>query len=768
MSKYDVEINGDNKGLTVAVNKSMEELNKLDEAANGLFGNLTGPLNNLKGGMNVISTMSPALKGLGAAGLAASAGLMAINKASSIIEPLNQISTTTGVSIEMLQQLQKEFKNTGMEAQEFGDINKDAMDKLGDSFREGGGGVADDLEKWGIELKSLTKYAGDAEGGIKAVIDVYYQMQKAGKSQAEIVNAMESMASNSSHLISTLQQHSNAQEALNSIQAQSVTVTSEVAAEFQEWERNTKSLGKAVDDFTVESVGPLVRELNNVWKWVDGMDWSDSKFAKWLKENNEKGMSPTGMSSGQVANAGKTVKAIEAEKRQAFIAEQAKFLQQDIKITKEKLKQERQAAEAQKAIDDKNAADAKTAADKAAREREKAARESKAAYDKMMADRKAAMQSLATLDLSIINSQARGYASQSNQVQASLTKLKELREADIISQEQYQARKKAIIANSSDEFGDSLRSNPAELGNIVKGMQENYESQKQQIQIQRKQGLIDQKAYDEQIQNLEIEHQAKMAEIKTVNPDLVNMQNLSAVGFATDEQEMALQQERLKIQFAELQSQNKSMYESGILDHDKFLKQKERLDQAYAIKSQNISLMETKTRMGMYDDFAQGMAGITSGLLGENSKAANAMFAVSQGTSIAMGMLNAYESATAAMAKYPGPLGYAMAAGSYAKVMGQVMAMKSISPQGMAHDGIDNVPTEGTWLLDGGERVVDQRTNGDLKDFLDNNKQGGEQVIDARITVQGNVTDQRWFAEQLKKQQQSIAAMVKDQNRRKM
>ena len=768
MSKYDVEINGDNKGLTTAVNKSMEELNKLDEAANGLFGNLTGPLNNLKGGMNVISTMSPALKGLGAAGLAASAGLMAINKASSIIEPLNQISTTTGVSIEMLQQLQKEFKNTGMEAQEFGDINKDAMDKLGDSFREGGGGVADDLEKWGIELKSLTKYAGDAEGGIKAVIDVYYQMQKAGKSQAEIVNAMESMASNSSHLISTLQQHSNAQEALNSIQTQSVTVTSEVAAEFQEWERNTKSLGKAVDDFTVESVGPLVRELNNVWKWVDGMDWSDSKFAKWLKENNEKGMSPTGMSSGQVANAGKTVKAIEAEKRQAFIAEQAKFLQQDIKITKEKLKQERQAAEAQKAIDDKNAADAKTAADKAAREREKAARESKAAYDKMMADRKAAMQSLATLDLSIINSQARGYASQSNQVQASLTKLKELREADIISQEQYQARKKAIIANSSDEFGDSLRSNPAELGNIVKGMQENYESQKQQIQIQRQQGLIDQKAYDEQLQNLEIEHQAKMAEINTVNPDLVNMQNLSAVGFATDEQEMALQQERLKIQFAELQSQNKSMYESGILDHDKFLKQKERLDQAYAIKSQNISLMETKTRMGMYDDFAQGMAGITSGLLGENSKAANAMFAVSQGTSIAMGMLNAYESATAAMAKYPGPLGYAMAAGSYAKVMGQVMAMKSISPQGMAHDGIDNVPTEGTWLLDGGERVVDQRTNGDLKDFLDNNKQGGEQVIDARITIQGNVTDQRWFAEQLKKQQQNITAMVKDQNRRKM
>ena len=36
----------------------------------------------------------------------------------------------------------------------------------------------------------------------------------------------------------------------------------------------------------------------------------------------------------------------------------------------------------------------------------------------------------------------------------------------------------------------------------------------------------------------------------------------------------------------------------------------------------------------------------------------------------------------------------------------------------MAHDGIDNIPKEGTWLLDKGERVVDSRTNSDLKDYL--------------------------------------------------
>ena len=48
----------------------------------------------------------------------------------------------------------------------------------------------------------------------------------------------------------------------------------------------------------------------------------------------------------------------------------------------------------------------------------------------------------------------------------------------------------------------------------------------------------------------------------------------------------------------------------------------------------------------------------------------------------------------------------------------------SLTAVGMAHDGIDNIPKEGTWLLDKGERVVDRRTNADLKEFLSNNSGG--------------------------------------------
>src|SRR5699024_2039907 len=48
-----------------------------------------------------------------------------------------------------------------------------------------------------------------------------------------------------------------------------------------------------------------------------------------------------------------------------------------------------------------------------------------------------------------------------------------------------------------------------------------------------------------------------------------------------------------------------------------------------------------------------------------------------------------------------------------------VAAISSLAVAGMAHDGIDSVPREGTWLLDKGERVVSSALNRDLTRFLD-------------------------------------------------
>ena len=48
---------------------------------------------------------------------------------------------------------------------------------------------------------------------------------------------------------------------------------------------------------------------------------------------------------------------------------------------------------------------------------------------------------------------------------------------------------------------------------------------------------------------------------------------------------------------------------------------------------------------------------------------------------------------------------------------------------GMAHNGIDNIPKEGTWLLDGGERVLNPQQNKDLTNYLANSKSQGPNIV---------------------------------------
>lgn len=72
-----------------------------------------------------------------------------------------------------------------------------------------------------------------------------------------------------------------------------------------------------------------------------------------------------------------------------------------------------------------------------------------------------------------------------------------------------------------------------------------------------------------------------------------------------------------------------------------------------------------------------------------------------------------------------------------------VAGVASSALMGMAHDGMDNIPREGTWLLDGGERVLNPNQNRDLTQYLRNAGDAGSGAgrsggitINAPITVQ--------------------------------
>ena len=169
------------------------------------------------------------------------------------------------------------------------------------------------------------------------------------------------------------------------------------------------------------------------------------------------------------------------------------------------------------------------------------------------------------------------------------------------------------------------------------------------------------------------------------------------------------------------------------------------IDLQYDQQVKDLAQSQQNAQMDIWQDllsrtgtiFSQ-MAEMVKETAGESSSAYKAMFLVNQGISVAQALINTEVAATKAMAEggmIAGiPMSTAIRALGYASV--GLIAGQTIA--GMAHDGIDNIPKEGTWLLDKGERVVDSRTNGDLKDMIARQKSGG---AGGDITIQVSVTD---------------------------
>ena len=107
--------------------------------------------------------------------------------------------------------------------------------------------------------------------------------------------------------------------------------------------------------------------------------------------------------------------------------------------------------------------------------------------------------------------------------------------------------------------------------------------------------------------------------------------------------------------------------------------------------------------------------------IGVTGAATNVATAAATGTAIATAMAPA--AAMASLASFGGNSVPAMTG-----IATTVALSEGLALAGMAHDGIDSIPREGTWLLDKGERVVDRRTNADLKLALKGGQMGGSNI----------------------------------------
>ncbi|MFZ1874358.1 MAG: hypothetical protein WAU54_16495 [Chania sp.] len=148
---------------------------------------------------------------------------------------------------------------------------------------------------------------------------------------------------------------------------------------------------------------------------------------------------------------------------------------------------------------------------------------------------------------------------------------------------------------------------------------------------------------------------------------------------------------------------------------------------------------------------------------GKDSAAYQQMFALSKGFAVSQAMVSLQLAIMQAMSDSTStnPMQkFANMAAVAAAGAGVLSTLASVTLSGQAHSGIDYIPREGTWLLDRGERVVDSRTNADLKQFLNGapSSGGGSSLsINVPVTVQNDGGGSSMSAEGLSQ----LAGMIK-------
>ncbi len=280
------------KKINDSLGETSDKVESLEEIFNSLrgtsvtsFGDIIDLSNRVKtamgaaegGAMRWATTFSLVAGGVTAAG-AAILSMIASN--ADYVRSLRQTADASNSSIEFLQQMKQEFRDTGFEIDKFGDINKDVLDHLGDAFRDGSG-PADDMKALGLNVQEYNKFINQADGGTRALIHTYYELRNSGKNLAEITNMMETLASDGSHLVGTLKDFGSEADALNAILGQHAGISEETAEKYKEWDAQIDTLSTNFNNWKVNILAPTVEEINQLLMLMNG-DWSNTEFAKFF------------------------------------------------------------------------------------------------------------------------------------------------------------------------------------------------------------------------------------------------------------------------------------------------------------------------------------------------------------------------------------------------------------------------------------------------------------------------------------------------------
>lgn len=575
---------------------------------------------------------------------------------------------------------------------------------------------------------------------MKAVIHTFYAMRDAGKSQAEIVNVMETLASDSSHMISTLEQFNNEADATQYIQSQVADVTDESAKKYAEFDKSLDKLTTRIKGTIAEGLTPLVDSMNDV------LDAANTKphEAGLFDELNTKIKESKGTLQDmldiwqQLRQAGAlnyqgaalhtgSMDDKEQEKRNANLLSQARQLQNDLTQ-----------AQAEAAAPKSGWTDTGKAADDAKKKLEQEQKAAKAAQDKANRERLTAQRNL----------------------ESALAQVGE--DGFKVRLQQFDRQQQALIKTITDS-AKVLGINPDEmLKNAAAAGAKNRND------------LIN-----------------SLAGYSDPNQGLKDTNSLIGSGILNDQQKGYLaDQQNQRINgdnpFAYNNTDQKLSENQAAMDeelkqndlllkgHEDYEKRKAEITAKYNAQAIDISNQNAQTQLSIFGNAADGLAQGMVAAFGESSgaaqAAAQAAFAVSKGITIAQTILS-IQSALAQALATPFPASLA----AYAKVLSLGMSIISTAKgaSGQFHGGVDELPAgydNKSFVLKAGERVVQPEANKKLTAFLDKHEGGsssGDITVNAPLIIQGDVAgDDAKFNAMLMKHQNGVSQAVRNSQKR--
>lgn len=727
------DIDGDTSGLDRALRNGENALRDFGDNAGGIVGDLTNRFGGMAGGFATAMTGLAAATAIGVGGLTAM-----VNSSREYVREMNEISRSTGLSVVQLQQLSSAFAGLGLQIDKFGDFNKDTLDKLGDSFRAGGG-VADDLKEYGLNLQDYNKYLKQADGGMKAVIHTFYAMRDAGKSQAEIVNVMETLASDSSHMISTLQQFKNETEAMNYVQSQNAAVSNEAAQNYAEFDKNLGKLTTQLKGTVADGLNPLVNAMNAV---IDAANKKPHE-AGLFEDLNERIKTSKGSLQDmldiwqQLRLAGALNyqgAALHTGSMDNGKSNEAAQKQDNLKSLMTNLQNDMAVVNAPRDGWKDKAKEAEDAAKKADQERKKREAAEKAANAKRL-------------------------QAQRN-LEAALTQVGET--GAEIRLQQFDRQQKALIQSITDSAktlgipADQLKnyidkanaSGLTKRNDLINGMI-GYQDPNQGLKDTN--NLLNSGALGSSQKNYLADQQAQR--ISGDNP------------FGYNNSDQLLQQNK---EAMDLELQQNDMLLKG---HEDYEKRKAEITAKYNAQALTISNQNAQAQLSIFGTAADSLANGMVAAFGKSSGAAQVAMAAQKGISMTMIGMNLATALSSALAT-PFPASLA----AYAQVLSLGMNLISTAKgatSGQFHGGVDSLDQQydnKSFVLKAGERVVQPEANKKLTQFLDNQSSGktsGDIIVNAPLIIQGAVADDdAKFQEMLKKNANSITQAVRDAQKR--